>query len=219
MAGSIKLFQFIQKCHQTIGICPTQPDHKQCSTYPTQAIFLICSTLWMLIMAAFLVFKAKSMFDYGFGFFVLIATINCIVVYLIFIWQSVNTVKFIANCEAFIEQSKCHYKCNQWTWLISCTLYQSFVYTKTCNKVSWTQCNDPNRFVFFAVFSFLGDSTIAYRELIEKIERLNRLLCFAVSTSYALFFSLPLFYTIVRYYIFSMGEDSFYLLLPFWFVS
>lgn len=56
--------------------------------------------------AAFLVFDAKSMFNYGFVFFALVTITNSIVVYSIVVWKSQNTLKFIKNCEGFIKNSK-----------------------------------------------------------------------------------------------------------------
>lgn len=107
MVGSIKLFQFIQKFHQTIGIYPSsQPNRKQHSINLTNTIFLICSVQNMFATAAFLVFEANSMFDYGFPIFSIIGIINGVVIYLTFIWQSKNTLKFIEFSERFIEKRK-----------------------------------------------------------------------------------------------------------------
>lgn len=107
MAGSIKLFQFLQKCYQTIGIHPSQRNHKPLLINCTKWIFVICQTQLLFSTVAFFVFEAESMFEYGFGFFALIAIINGIVIYLILIWQSENIVEFIENCEDFIVESKC----------------------------------------------------------------------------------------------------------------
>lgn len=46
------------------------------------------------------------MFDYGFTFYAFSCMINVIVIYLTFIRQSENTLKYIENCEQFIEKSK-----------------------------------------------------------------------------------------------------------------
>lgn len=106
MAGSIKLFQFVQKYNQIIGIYSSQSTTMQGSINSTQAFFWIsCAQIWFTI-AAFLVFEANSMFDYGFEFFAFISIINGIAIYSIFIWQSQNTLKFIENCERFIEKRK-----------------------------------------------------------------------------------------------------------------
>lgn len=107
MAGPIKLFQFIQKCHQTIGISPFRPNQKQRLTNLIQTILLISLAQFMLTTAAFALFDAKSMFEYGFAFYSFVTMINCIAIYLILIWQSQNTLEFIKSGEAFIAKSKC----------------------------------------------------------------------------------------------------------------
>lgn len=61
----------------------------------------------MFTNAAFLAFEAESMFSYGLAFYVLIAMINGIVIYLSFIFQIENTLKYIGTCEEFIAKSKC----------------------------------------------------------------------------------------------------------------
>lgn len=109
MAGSIKIFQLFRKCHQTIGIHPPQPNQKQPLINWIKWIFVICLAQLMFATAAFMVFEAKSMFDYGLAFLLSIAIINSLVVYLIFIWQTENIVKFIGNCEDFIVESKCRF--------------------------------------------------------------------------------------------------------------
>lgn len=108
MAGSIKLFQFVQQYHQIIGIYhPSQSNQKHRPYNFTQAIFLICFTQMIITIAAFLLFEDISMFDYGIAVFILVAMITSTVIYLQFIWLAENTLKFIENCEKFIEKSKC----------------------------------------------------------------------------------------------------------------
>lgn len=106
MAGSIKFLQFFRQCHQIIGIYPHQPRQKYISTNLTRAIFLISVLTFSITTAAYFVFEATSMFQHGFSFCTLICMILTIVLYSIFIWQSENTLKFLENCEGFIEKSK-----------------------------------------------------------------------------------------------------------------
>lgn len=107
MAGSLKFLQFFQKCHKIIGICPSQSNQEQRSTNDLiKFIFLFSIAQFMFTMAAFLVFEAKSIFDYGFAMWALLSTINSTVIYLIFSMQLKNTLNFIEKCEEFIEKSK-----------------------------------------------------------------------------------------------------------------
>lgn len=103
MSGSVKLFQFIQKCHQMIGIHSIEPNQNQWYTKRT-AIFMSFSTQCILTSSGFLLFKAESMFEYGFTYFILITLIVETINYTLFIWQSENTIEFIDNCEKFIEK-------------------------------------------------------------------------------------------------------------------
>lgn len=103
MTGSIKIFQFVQKCNQTFGIYSNQ----KCDSFnSTKIVILISFALFMLTTAAFLLFKAKSMFEYGFVFFLLATVTNATAIYLIFICTSRNASKFIENCERFIGKSE-----------------------------------------------------------------------------------------------------------------
>lgn len=69
------------------------------------------------------------------------------------------------------------------------------------------------------VLLFTGaHSTAAYNEIIEKIELINKILSIGLWISGAIILSTAVPYSFVRYYIFDMGEDSFYLFLPAWFV-
>lgn len=61
-------------------------------------------------------------------------------------------------------------------------------------------------------------STIAYRELVEKIEQCQKFLCINMCFSFITFHFSPLPYGYVRYYVFNMGEDSFFLFMPIWYV-
>lgn len=115
MASSIKIFQFVQKLHQIIGIHIPHLNQKQHPTIPTRMIFLICLIQMVITAMAFLLFEATSMFEYGLGTFVVVAMINGIVIYLTLIWQLQNTFKFIENCEEFVEKSK---HCSECTGLL-----------------------------------------------------------------------------------------------------
>lgn len=102
MASSIKLFQFVQKFHRALGIYPSYSS-SSCSRLK---LVLICLIQVGLTLFTFLLFEAKSMYDYGFGCCILISQIIAIVTYLSFVWQSKNTANSIANWEKFIAKSK-----------------------------------------------------------------------------------------------------------------
>lgn len=109
MAGSIKLFPLFQKIHHTFGMHPSQSQSRQkpyLSTESIRAVFIICALQCIISMIIFFVSKANSMFEFGMLFCMILSATIAICVYLIFIWQSGNTLKSIKNCEKFIEKSK-----------------------------------------------------------------------------------------------------------------
>lgn len=107
MTGKQKTFQ---KCHQTIGYHPSQPNQKHRSINWVNIIFLNLMAQQWLTTATFSVFDANSMIEYGFSFYIIIDVADAIAIYSIFIWQSVNTLKFIHNCEEFVEMSKYYFE-------------------------------------------------------------------------------------------------------------
>lgn len=103
MTGSHKLFQFFQKFHQTMGIYPLRSTEQK---YPTKwgiMILLVCFA--QILFTTISMFQAHSIFEYGFAFFQIIGVTNVVVIHFIFICESENTLKFIENCEVFIEKS------------------------------------------------------------------------------------------------------------------
>lgn len=105
--SSIKLFQFVRKFDQIFGHPCQLNQKKQCSSNSSaKTIFVISCAQYMFATFAFLVFEAETMFDYGFVFFALVTIANSFAVYLIFVWQSENTLILIENCERFIGKSK-----------------------------------------------------------------------------------------------------------------
>lgn len=106
MAGSMKLFLFFRKIHQTVGIHAPQQFQKQFSIKSQNAIFLFCIGQYTLTAVEFLVFEENSLFTIGLAFYTFLCLIASTVYYLIFIWQNGNALSFIQNCEKFIENSE-----------------------------------------------------------------------------------------------------------------
>lgn len=108
MAGSMKLFLFFQKIHQTLGIHPPQAFQKKFLINSSNVFYLVGLAHFALGAFEFLIWEGNSLFDIGLVFYVIIISIACIVFYIIFIWQNENTLSFIKDCEKFIENSKWH---------------------------------------------------------------------------------------------------------------
>lgn len=141
--------------------------------------------------AAFLAFEAKSMLDYGFAFFVLISIINCTLVY------------------SFGNQKT--------LWSSLKIVRDSLKKVSTASELVWLKLQVLTINIFCVIFAGVN-STNAYEQSIGKIEFFNKFLCFTISFSLVIFFVAVLPYTFARYYIFNMGENSFFLFAPPWFV-
>lgn len=111
MAGgagdTIKLFRFIQKTYQAIGVFPPKSNQNRSPINFKDWFFIFCEVLFFISTAAHLFFEANnSMIEYGLIFFTCTTSIFCIVTYLILFWQMKNILNFIENCERFVEKSK-----------------------------------------------------------------------------------------------------------------
>lgn len=110
MAGSMKLFRLFREYHQIIGITSCSMNQNQ---WLRRAIYLTSSTQLVFSTVAFLVIESSSIFERGFVFYVITFLINVTVIFVLFIWQQENTLKFIENCDAFIAKSKHSYRKEQ----------------------------------------------------------------------------------------------------------
>lgn len=102
----IKLFQFNQKYCETIGIrlLASNQSHYRLNSKNLILIFFVVQ--FAIASAAFVVYDAESMGEYGVTFFVFIATVISMVDYSITIWKREFISTFTENCEVFIEKSK-----------------------------------------------------------------------------------------------------------------
>lgn len=107
MVGLVKSFQFFQKCQSCIGITPFHPDETRRSIIAKRTILLFGNAVFVIPTAAYLVFAAQTMFEYGMAVFISITVQNSVALYLLLIWQSENTLKFFETCEEFTAKSKC----------------------------------------------------------------------------------------------------------------
>lgn len=105
MAGSKKLFQFVQKLFKILGIRPPQKN-ETLSFNSRNLFFLFCYAQLFLSMIAFFLFKAKTMLEYGSSFFMFITQFIIALFFLILMWRITNILKLIAEFEQFIEKSE-----------------------------------------------------------------------------------------------------------------
>lgn len=106
MADSVKLFQFFQICQKFMAIFPSHSDETRRSLIIRRTLVLLGMAAYVLPTAAYLIFDAQSMFDFGIGMFCSLTGLCGAVVYSLLIWQSENTAKFFESCEQFIAKRK-----------------------------------------------------------------------------------------------------------------
>lgn len=126
MAGSIKLFQHLQMSYfREMGIYIPQSNQRCSSNWRN-----LCTAFFIaqLFFAAFffLLFKAKSAFEYGTNFYTSISESCCFSYFAIQYCQMTNISKLIESCEKFIENSeyKIFCSCNS---LIVIKLFWSYI--------------------------------------------------------------------------------------------
>lgn len=109
MAGAnrIKLFKFIQKANREIGIHPSHSNQISRRINSKVWFIILCHADFFISSAANLVFEANSMIEYGIACYTCSTAVFSVATYLISFWQMENILKFIENCERFIEKSKC----------------------------------------------------------------------------------------------------------------
>lgn len=75
---------------------------------------------------------------------------------------------------------------------------------------------------FFFFFNFLPTgvhSAGEYAEIIEKIERLSKVFCYAMLITLGFLMPPALLFTIINYFIYDLKNESFYLLYPIMYVQ
>lgn len=103
--GPIKLFQFVRKLCQSVGI----------SLQPNQNRYHMNSMNWFTLFGliqsiistiAFILFEAESMAEFGISFFVFLCAFICVFYSLGILLKVKHIPKNIGNWEAFIEKSE-----------------------------------------------------------------------------------------------------------------
>lgn len=109
MAGAnvaIKLFGFIKKTYENIGIFrPQLSQNNKLINFKT-GLILVGEAQFFTSAVAYLLFEANSIVEYGMVFFTCTSTCLSITKYLLLSWQMTNIFNYIGNCEQFIEKSE-----------------------------------------------------------------------------------------------------------------
>lgn len=105
--GTIKLFKFTQKTYEVIGApLPKSNQNRSCIINSKKCFYLLSLAQFFISSAAYLLFEANSMIEYGMVFFTCLTVIVALIQYLIFLWEMKNILNFIKNCERFAAKSE-----------------------------------------------------------------------------------------------------------------
>lgn len=185
MAGSIKLFQFIQSLFQTMGIYSPQPDQHR-FTFNSRNIF------FLLGIASFSIghcgyFLTETTFE---SFYRSTTQVNALIDVILNIWRMPIILHLIDICEKFINRSKYQINAVQFifaTNFLVCVSFSGLQYQST-SAISYN--------------SMYGDS-------IEKIERMSKFVHFVLVVSWP-GTVISLVYTVLtNYFVLNLGNDSY----------
>lgn len=100
MAHKIKLFEWIRRMYQIIGIYPTSKSNS--------IMFVNFVLLFGLLMGslAYIVFESKRTADRAIGFSTAVLATTVILFYSTTMFEMTNTIRLIGRFEDFIEMSK-----------------------------------------------------------------------------------------------------------------
>lgn len=102
--AKMRLFQNVRTHFETMGIYSVQTNQAQPFNSKISLI-LLYFLITLISTTACVVFKASAVFEYAIGFYFCNSRLTALAVYLIIWLQMPNIIKFIGNCEQFIEKS------------------------------------------------------------------------------------------------------------------
>lgn len=105
--AKIKLFYNVQKYFKALGFhAPLQPN-KHCPVNRRNGFFMFTLAGMIIPTFGFLLFKAKSAFEYSNTFYISITLATAGVAYIIYLYRMKAIINLIENCQEFIEKRKC----------------------------------------------------------------------------------------------------------------
>lgn len=107
MAGSFKLFLFVQKSYGTVGIYSAKQNQNQNHLFNSKCVFfLIFSAHIFISMVISAVTESKSVYEIALGFYLSTTSLLTLFIYISNIFYSANIFELIGKFEKFIEKSK-----------------------------------------------------------------------------------------------------------------
>lgn len=103
--SAMKLFQSIKEFHRKLGLDPPQPGENS-SINSKNLLVLLSIALGAILTAAFCVFEAETVLDYGKSYFASGTEFFNVGCFVSNIWKWQNTWKTIEKLETFIQKSR-----------------------------------------------------------------------------------------------------------------
>lgn len=200
MTVKLKLFQCIQKFCKTMGFFPSQLNPRRAFRLKT-LLYILPPIFFFVSTLIFLLTNADSIQEYDMAVFTLTSLIASIINILVMIWNMPKILILIGKFEEIIEQSKYFVRCTEW------------VYHSTGLSI---HLNNKRRFDSSWITGM--NNSIArwkYCNLINKIELLSEIYHFMVVKLTMPGVVLPAFLlTMINYFIYDLGNDSYFLPFP-----
>lgn len=103
MAGRIHLFRALQEYHHTVGVFSRKSNQKW-PLNSTNWLFIMTVAQMIVSSLAFFLFKAKSVAEFGWTFYIFATESTTISYYLVRIYHFGSTLEFIEKFETFIHE-------------------------------------------------------------------------------------------------------------------
>lgn len=186
---AIKLFRSVQKYFEGLGFhAPSQPN-QNCKLNHKNGYYIFAVAGMFFPITAFLLFKAKSAYEYSVSFYLSVVMVTMTVYCVVLIYKIGSIVKLIESYEDFVGKRK-----PQFNWIFS-TLADSIS--------------------FQTGLEYKPTSTDKYVELSERIESTSQYTYIFLVKMVFVEISAPLFlFSVVGYYFYGLGDESFILPWP-----
>lgn len=108
MIGPNKLFRSVQKCYQTLGVYPFQPENVRTCVLNRKILLAMFLYVQQCIAAVtFFLIEANSVLDYAVSFYTYISMLFCVYYFIILIRKMPQIIELIEKFQQFMEKSKC----------------------------------------------------------------------------------------------------------------
>lgn len=184
MAVQIELFQSFKRFNRMTGIHPSKPNQKYSSKLRS-AVILLPLILANISSTAYLTFEAEAVAEYAQSFYISASELCFTIDFLAVKWGMKDIIQLIEIFQKFIQKSK--------------------LYLLKFEPIE-AELIHRNRFLL------AGPVQSKYKEINVKIERISKFFHFLLTkfTVAVIIFPCAII-TIVNYFYFDLGNDSFYL--------